>query len=278
MTIKTKILSLVAAFALLALAITALSLKTMDDYNHSIDSYRQASDNAFRGERLNRYLTAAALAGRTLYMASDQAQAKAATDQIDAIADQLTSLVEDWDKHIKPGELPEFEAVHSEVMTFVADGRTLARVTRDKGLGAANTYGNHPEYVHSRENMQANIDSMVARIEAEQARSRAALQKFESERQTQFMIIAITGILLLAGGSFWIAIDSITTPLSQVRQSMIKISEGAYDTPIPTDHASTEISELWGALAVLKARAVEAEKLSEERLKDEQKLRELMLD
>ncbi len=163
-------------------------------------------------------------------------------------------------------------------MTFVADGRTLARVTRDKGLGAANTYGNHPEYVHSRENMQANIDSMVARIEAEQARSRAALQKFESERQTQFMIIAITGILLLAGGSFWIAIDSITTPLSQVRQSMIKISEGAYDTPIPTDHASTEISELWGALAVLKARAVEAEKLSEERLKDEQKLRELMLD
>ena len=278
MTIKTKILSLVAAFALLALAITGLSLKTMDDYNHSIDSYRQASDNAFRGERLNRYLTAAALAGRTLYMSKNAAEASKDAEQIDTIANKLTALVDDWDNHIKPGELPEFEAVHNQVLNFVADGHVLARITREKGLAAADDFGNHPQYRASRESMQSNIDAMVVRIENDQARSRAALQKFESERQTQFMIIAVTGILVLAAGSFWIAIDSITTPLSRVRQSMIKISEGAYDTPIPTEHASTEISELWGALAILKARAVEAEKLSEERLKDEQKLRELILD
>jgi len=278
MTIKAKILSLVAAFALLALAITALSLKTMEDYNKSIDSYRQASDNAFRGERLNRYLTAAALAGRTLYAAQDKAQVKQSADQVDAIAETLAGFVEDWDHHIVANSLPEFEHVHGEILSFVADGHTLARIARAGGLAAANAYGNHQTYRDARENMQANIDAMVTRIEAEQARSRLELQKFESQRQIQFMLIAITGIIILAAGSFWIAIDSIATPLSHVRLSMVKIAEGAYDTPIPSGHTSTEISELWSALAVLKDRAVEAEQLSAERLKDEQKLRELMLD
>lgn len=278
MTIKTKILSLVAAFALLALAITGLSLSTMADYSRSIANYRHASENAFRGERLNRYLTAAAVDGRGIYMARTDAEARLAADQVDLRANTLNEFIQDWDARLKPGELPEFDRVHDEVLEFIKDGHTLAYMTRKQGLAAANDYGNQPVNRHVRESMQSSIDAMVSRIGAEQARSREALQKFESTRQLQFLAIAVSGILLLLAGALWLTIETITSPLSRVSESMIKISEGAYNTPIPTESKDNEIGQLWSALAILQSRAAEAERLTNEKLEEEHKLRELVLD
>ncbi len=250
----------------------------MADYSRSIEDYRHASENAFRGERLNRYLTAAALDGRGIYMAVNDAEAKAAADRVDIRANSLNEFIQEWDAHLKPGELPEFERVHSEVLEFVTDGHTLAYLARKNGLAAANAYGNHPVNLKSREAMQSSIDAMVSRITAEQTHSRNALQKFESVRQIQFLVIAVSGILLLLCGALWLTIETITSPLSRVSESMIKISEGAYDTPIPDESKDNEIGQLWSALAILQSRAAEAERLTNEKLEDEHRLRELVLD
>ncbi len=278
MTIKAKILCLVGAFALLAAAITGLSLKTMDDYNRVIDDYRHTSQNVFNGERLNRQLTGAALDGRGVYMAHNEDEAVAAARQVDVRADALGELIADWDKTLKPGELPKYAAVRKNVRDFVHDGHVLATTTRDHGLRAANSYGNHAAFRATREQMQADIDSMVADIEARQVQSQRALEQFETQRQEQFLLIAASGILVLLAGSMWIAIGSIANPLSDIRRSMVKVSEGDFDTPIPTDRSTSEIGQLWNALDILKGRAAEAERLSQEKLAQEHRLRELVLD
>ncbi|MFT4075982.1 MAG: hypothetical protein QM647_10680 [Asticcacaulis sp.] len=282
MTIKAKILSLVAAFAVLAIAITGLALKTMADYDRIIADYDHASENAFRGERLNRYLTTAAMEGRAVYAAKTPEAIRAAADQVDVRANLLTAFITDWAKELKPGELPEFTKVEPYVLDFATDGHTVARLARNEGLDSARAFGNHDIFRVHRENTQADIDAMVARINAQQARSHDAMDRFRSERQTQFLVMASIGILLLVLGSLWIVIDSITNPLDRVRQSMIRISKGEYDTALPTSEQSdamgTEIGELWRALGVLKAHAIEAERLSDEKLKEEQALRELVLD
>jgi methyl-accepting chemotaxis protein len=126
--------------------------------------------------------------------------------------------------------------------------------------------------------MQADISAMVTRINADQAASQAALMRFEQVRAGQFLAIAGVGILLLLAASLWIAIRSITEPLGQVRRSMVRISEGQYQTPIPDGHKDGEIAELWGALDILKTHAIEAERLSCERLEAEHRTRELVLD
>ena len=46
MTIKARILALVACFALMAAAITGLGLMTINDYNHMLQSADRAQDNA----------------------------------------------------------------------------------------------------------------------------------------------------------------------------------------------------------------------------------------
>ncbi|OYW82166.1 MAG: hypothetical protein B7Z26_03875, partial [Asticcacaulis sp. 32-58-5] len=57
MTIKSRILALVAAFALMASAITGLGLITIGDYDKMIDDYGSAYENAYNGEHLNRIVT-----------------------------------------------------------------------------------------------------------------------------------------------------------------------------------------------------------------------------
>jgi len=126
--------------------------------------------------------------------------------------------------------------------------------------------------------MQSDVDSMVADMEARQVQSQTALVQFESKRQNQFLFIAASGILVLLAGSLWLAIGSIATPLSQIRRSMVRVSEGDYETPLPAGRTGSEIGELWGALDILKARAAEADRLSKQKLEAEHRLRELVLD
>ncbi len=278
MTIKAKILCLVAAFALLAIGITCLSLKTMGDYNRAIADYRHAADNALRAERLNRYMTQAGLDGRRLYMSANDAEARTVADQIDIHANQLTTMVNDWKSHLTTGELPEFPSVRDYVLAMARDGHTLAQITRINGLAAASTYGNHPQYRLTREAVQDNIDSLVTRIGNNQDASQAALARFQQKRESQFVLIAVSGIVALMAASLWIAFISILRPMRAVREAIIVVSQGAYDTPIPTDAGKGEIGALWRALAILKTHAIDAKRLSEEKLEQEHRLRELVLD
>lgn len=282
MTIKAKILSLVVAFAMLAAAITGLGLKTMADYDKIIADYNHASENAFRGERLNRMVTTLALEFRGIYMSKNEIEARAAADRVDSRADQLASFLTGWRQQLKPGELPEFVSADSKIQRLIMGGHKVAEVTRSQSLKVADAFGNQQKHVVFREEMQASLDTMVERIGAEQTRSRDALEQFKGERQNQFLMIAVGGILFLLAGSVWIVFGSIAAPINRVRQSIINISEGAYDTPIPTGEQTkamgSEIGDLWRALGILKAHAIEVDRLSQEKLKEEQSLRELVLD
>jgi len=278
MTIKAKIFGLVGAFAVLAAAITGLGLQTMSDYNRIIENYRHASENASRADRLNRYVTAAALEIRGIYMSRSPAEALSAADKTDKAGTQLKAFIDDWKQHLTPGELTQFDSVYRNVAGLAAGGHFIAQYTRAHGADAAFTVGNTPQHVTFRERTQADIDAMVARITADQADSQARLTAFEHARATQFLGIAGVGILTLLVASLWVAVHSIAEPLGAVRRSMVRISEGQYETPIPGGHKDGEIAELWGALDILKAHAIEAERLSRERLEAEHRMRELVLD
>lgn len=278
MTIKAKILCLVGAFALLAIVITGMGLNTMADYNRVIEDYRHTSDNVVRGERLNRYLMQAALDGHGIYSADSPHMEQWAANRVDLTANMLADFVNDWNAHLKPGELADFPAVRAYVLDMARDGHALAKIAREKGLAAANAYGDHPEYRASREQIQARIDTMIAGIDARQTQSQNALSRFESERTQQFLLTAAIGIFVLLIASLWIAVRAIAAPLSEVRRSMVKISEGQYETPIPPSPRGNEIGELWGALDILKTHAIEAERLARERLEAEHRTRELVLD
>ncbi|HTN39854.1 MAG TPA: methyl-accepting chemotaxis protein, partial [Asticcacaulis sp.] len=83
MTIKLRILALVAGFAIMAAAITGLGLVTINDYNRMLQTADKAQDNAYRGEHLNRLVTAAVMESRGVYMSKDTQEASKYADGVD---------------------------------------------------------------------------------------------------------------------------------------------------------------------------------------------------
>lgn len=278
MTIKAKIISLVVAFALVAGSITALGLKTMQDYQAVIDRYERASENALRGEKLNRLLSNSAVEMRGVYLAKSREAVLVQADRVEARSKALEDFLASWQAYLRPGEVPEFAQARTDSLDIARGGYRLAKVAREQSQAAADAVGNKDHYRIAREAKQARMEVMVQRITGDMQTSRKALETYQQSRMRDFVLIAAAGTLGLFGLSLWVAISSIANPLNRIRQSIIRISEGAYDTAMPEADGNGEIGEIWGALSVLKERAREAERLTNEKLDAEHRLRELVLD
>ncbi len=278
MTIKLRILALVACFALMAAAITGLGLITINDYNHMLQTADKAQDNAYNGEHLNRLVTAAVMESRGVYMSKDTTEATKYADGVDKQLDAISSLMTEWKAGLKPGELPEFAAVETKANEFITLRRELARLGRDATPADASALGNNDTNRENRKAFQASIDAMVKTIKTNLKISKADMAKYQHTRVWQFLLIAATGILTLIGASLWVAVKSISRPLHHVTQSVMRISEGAYDTDVPETKAKDEISSLWRSIRTLRDRALEGETLKAHQEEEEMRIADNMRD
>jgi methyl-accepting chemotaxis protein len=276
MTIKFRILALVAGFALMASAITALGLITINDYNHMLLNADRAHENAYRGEHLNRLVTAVVMDSRGVYMSKDTTEAAKFAKGIDKELDQIKSLLADWKADLKPGELQEFGGVYAKAQEFIAFRAETSRLGTQVSPQAANEQGNNDANRNNRKEFQANIDAMVKHIQSNLDASRADMQRYKHERSGQFLAIAAAGILLLIIASLWVAIRSISRPLQSVTDSVMRISEGAYDTAIPDTRGKDEVASLWRSIRTLRDRAQEGETLKAHQQEEDMRVAENM--
>ncbi|UDF04678.1 methyl-accepting chemotaxis protein [Asticcacaulis sp. AND118] len=279
MSIKFKILALVAAFALVASAVTGLGLATIGDYNKILTKYGNAYENAYNGEKLNRLVTFVVMESRGVYMAENTEKAKKFADGVDKGLDDIQALLTSWKSSLEPGELPAFAAVEAKAKEFITFRREIARVGRDVDPQEANALGNNDANRANRSGFQKDIDAMVETIRADLDTSQAEVAAYSQTRSSLFLTLAVTGILALLAGSLWVAIKVISRPLQNIDRSVTRISEGAYDTPIPERTANDEIGSLWRSIRVLRDRAAEAEQLKvEQQMAEKRAYAELMAE
>ena len=266
MSIKAKILSLVAAFALMAAAISALGLITMRDYDRVIAGYTRASTNAFRAEKLNELIANSSIEMRNIYVSKTPEELGRRVSRLTGFINETQSLMTTWRSEIKPGEVPEFNKMEYGAKSVGAYGMKVISIAHTEGVPAAQAFGMNAKSIAGREYFQEQLDKIIGRIQDDMKQRQAALTTYQTQRTTDFILMAGSGTLLLLLASLWIAIHSIANPLKSVTQSVVQIAEGAYDTAIPMQKAHDEISRLWGAVAILKDRAIEAKRLSDEKL------------
>ena len=278
MTIKARILALVACFAIMAAAVTGLGLMTINDYNHMLQSADKAQDNAYNGEHLNRLVTGVVMDSRGVYMSKDTQEASKYADGVDKQLDDINDLMKTWKAGMTPGELPEFAAVEAKASEFITLRRELARLGREATPADASALGNNDANRENRKAFQATIDAMVKHIKTDVAHAKADMVTYKQTRVWQFLLIAATGIIALIGASLWVAIKSISRPLHHVTESVMRISEGAYDTDVPEAKAKDEISSLWRSIRTLRDRAAEGETLKAHQEEEEMRIAENMRD
>ena len=275
MTIKAKILALVAAFALMAAGISALGLVTIADYDRVIADYSRANDDAFRAEHLSRVLSEVVIHIRTVYRTEPGPQLDRRIEALKANLADADAVLADWKAHLRPGEVPQFTRVQRDTQGMLGFARHLIDVARTDGPAAAEKQGFTDAAITWREGFQDRLDEVVADFHHKLQVKHDQLQAYQARRITEFLAIAASGTILLLLASLWVAIRSIANPIKHVTGSIIRISEGAYDTVIPEQAGdpgkADEISRLWAAIAILKDRSVELKRINDAKL-------ELILD
>lgn len=277
MRIKVRLLSLGLVFVLVAALVAGVAVKTISESRAVVQTYTQASQNALRGETVNRYLVTIGNELRALYMAKSTDEARWRADQVDKSIATLNGLLTEWSEQVRPGELPEFEAVRPEIQKALAGSQNLARLGRDVSPAAAAAAGDHESFRNGRENMQSRMDAMIARLDKRLLKSRQALDSFQRDGTRTALIVAGGGMIALLVLS-WVLAAGMAEQLRRIRKAIVAVSEGAYDTELPVGPKGDEIGEIWEALDILKARAIEADRLARQKLEDEHRLRELVLD
>ncbi len=266
MTIKAKILALVAAFAVMASAITALGLMTMADYNRVIADYTRASDNAFRGQRLNLLLSESVIEVRNIYIAKSPEQLDRRIMAMQVHLNEVDVLLKDWKADLRPGEVPQFASIEKDARTIIWFGGKVAEVARTQSPEVAEKLGTADKSLAWREAFQGRLDTMVSGIQANMLKKQAALAVYQTQRTQEFFIMAGSGVVLLLLASLWIAIRSIANPLKAITQSVVGLSQDAFDTVIPPAKGEDEISKLWIALGILKSHAIEVKRINDAKL------------
>jgi methyl-accepting chemotaxis protein len=275
MTIKAKILALVAAFALMAAGISALGLATISDYDRVIADYSRANDDAFRAEHLSRVLSETVIRIRNIYAATSTAELDQRARALRANLADTWAVLADWKAHLQPGEMPQFNQVQKDTQRVMRFAQAVIVIARTQGPAEAEKKGFVPAAVSWRESFQDRLDALVADFHQKLQAKQTELKAYQARRITEFLAIAASGTILLLLASLWVAIHSIANPIRTITGSIIRISEGAYDTVIP-EHAADpgktdEISRLWAAIAILRDRSVELKRLNDAKL-------ELILD
>lgn len=281
MSIRARILALVACFALMALVVTGLGLATIADYNRMMKDYGRAYENAWRGERLNHLVSNVVMESRGVYIARNPEEMDTFVTGLKTNLDEIDDLLKVWKADSTPQELQQMRPILSDAETFMTVRRDLIRLATGGDQKAAEARG-----VGSRNDriaFQNEVERMVDGLRDKLATAKARADAYNRQRAGEFLATALIGIALMLGLSLWIVAHFITRPLQDVATAIIKTSKGDYDTPInePAD-GEDEVSHVWQALAVLKARAQEAERLAaaqrEAEHREEMKLREILLD
>ncbi|EGF90929.1 HAMP domain protein [Asticcacaulis biprosthecium C19] len=277
MSIRARILALVGSFAIMALAVTALGLVTLSDYNRMMERSDRAYLNAWRGEHLNRLVSQVVMEARGLYIANDATETTVFASNLNRNLDEMEVLLADWQKDANSAQVA---ALRQEATAFIALRRELAQVGAAGDHAGAERLGvaNRPTRIA----FQSKVEALVQSTHAELTAARTDADRFTQRRAVEFFAASIIGIVIMLSLALWVVSHFVTRPLRDIATAIIHTSRGDYAVPLQETGGKDEISTVWQALAVLKERAIEHERLTqaqrEAERQDELKLREILLD
>jgi methyl-accepting chemotaxis protein len=279
MSIRTRLIALMAGFALTALAIAALGLMTLSDYRAMMADNNRAWENSWRGERLNHLVSNVVMESRGMYAATGPEEIPMFAGNVNRNLDSIEGLLREW-KAAGPEEAKIVAAITPDVNHFIAVRRQMAQlaVTGHEGEAHALGLGNRPD----RTAFQAHLDTMVSEIRTQLDAARRRAADYNRTRAADFAIAAGLGVLLMTALGLWVLAQFVTRPLKALARAIIDTAESDYSVPLPDPGGKDEISTVWRALNVLKDRAIEAERLAamqrEAEHQKEIELRQLILD
>lgn len=260
MSIRLRLMALIASFAVMSLLITGLALMSLDRYKTMMGAYGAAYEHAYDIERINHMVSNVVMESRGIYLSEDAAEAKVFAGNLSRGLDEVERVLQSWQQSTDVEERARHTEIEPTARTFIAVRRQVAALANEGAIDKASALGTSSR--EDRIQLQKSLDKLVIEAREDLANTQAEATAFSAQRSQTFLLMAlfsIAGILCLSALAI---LHFITRPLRHVVGTIISLSEGKLDTPVPEDNDDKgEVAELWRAIARLKAHAIEAEKI-----------------
>ncbi|MCY1664861.1 methyl-accepting chemotaxis protein [Rhizobium sp. SL86] len=262
MRIRGKITVLVGVLSFVALVVGGLSLYAISEYTHRLQILNAAAERAYKGESLNRLVTAVVMDSRGIYAAKDAADTQKFGQGLMKSLDDMDALMASWRPLVEPEQRGAFDAMLARAKDFRAFRTETARLGKEEGPQAANKQGNNEENRNNRKAFQAEIDAVVA---ADLEKLKTVKAGIEELGQTLFWLIAIITLAGVAAGAIVgtaVARRSLSNPIIDLTNAMKRLAAGDYTTDIPARGRPDEIGDMAAAVEVFKRNGEEVNRMN----------------
>ncbi|MET4688961.1 methyl-accepting chemotaxis protein [Sinorhizobium fredii] len=262
MRIRGKIYLIVGIMSLLAVAITGMSLLIVSGYNDELGQFQNASERSFKGERLNRLVTAVVMESRGVYAAPTIEKATPFAEGIIKNLGKIDALLEEWRPLVPADRLPAFDAVAERAEEFKAFRTETARLGREVSPQAANEQGNNEANRANRKAFQAEIDVVV---DADRESLQAITDGIAAfEGAVVLVVLGIAGLGMAAGigAAFYIGTNHLSRPIVDLTGRMKLLAGGELSVDVPFAGRKDEIGDMAAAVEIFKQNGLAVRELN----------------
>ncbi|TNM66264.1 methyl-accepting chemotaxis protein [Aliirhizobium smilacinae] len=263
MKIGVKINLLVGLMSLVACAIAGLSVFAVTEYNDKQSAYANIADRVYKGERLNRLVTAVVMDARGMYAAKDIDTAKPFGESVTKSLGDMEKLVADWAAVVPVTQKAQFEKLTAGFREFKTFRTETVRLGATEGPQAANVQGNNDANRANRKAYQAEIDKVVASDLADLDVLSAEMSSFGNLIFYSVLIVAIFGVGGGLGFGLYLGRSQISGPILKLTSSMGRLAQGDYDASVPFSGRKDEIGDMAAAVEVFKTNGLEVARMTD---------------
>ncbi len=212
MSLRARILTLVAGLVAMTLVVMLFGLSTISDYSRMMADYDRAAENAYRGERLNFLISSAVMESRGIYASRSRSETETYAGRLDRNLDRIESEIPVW----RQEGISSLMALEAKTRDFVAQRRDLSRLGHAGNVAAATEIGDNTR--QARMAFQADIERVVADTRTAMLQTRTRAATYRNERIISFAAVTLAWIAVAGGLSFWVVAHFITREIDAARR------------------------------------------------------------
>ena len=262
MKIQAKLFSVVAVMGVVALFLGGLSVFVVEEYDTKLTDYQNASERAYQGERLNRFVTAVVMEARGIYAASDTTKAKQFSDGLVKRLKDIDDVLNEWRPLVTADQLDAFNALAAKAKEFHDFRTETARLGAEVDPAEASKQGNNDANRANRKAFQDQIDKIV---DQDRARLDEINDQLTSFRDTMLVTVSVLTLLGLSLGTAIAAVfgsRQLSGPVRSLTASMTDMAGGDYDVTVPFSNRPDEIGDMAKAVEVFRKNGIAVRELN----------------
>ncbi|WP_052711772.1 methyl-accepting chemotaxis protein [Elstera litoralis] len=203
---------------------------------------------------------------RGIYMAPDKAQMERFATPLLANIAALETIVGQWRAATDPQDQPGFDKVSAHTGEFAKFRRELVSIARNTGLPEARAFGDNDANRANRQALNAEIEKLTRKAEADANQSRAIMSDYFDTRVILFISLVIVAVVIGFSLGLFMVRRQVISPLKALTARMGTMGEGNLEDPIADGGRRDEIGAMLRSVEGFRLGLLKSQQLAREQL------------